>query len=145
MALKRSMGTIRLTGLEFYAYHGLYEAEHAIGNRYTVDVALELDLQTAGLQDDVRESLDYSGVYQLVAEQMQVRRKILEAVSLHIAEAILTRYPNLEAAEVSVAKHTPPFGGLCQSASVSQRLTRSDWAALPTRPVGKRAVSAPKS
>jgi dihydroneopterin aldolase len=118
------MGKIRLEGMAFYAYHGLYEAEARNGNEFRVDVELVTPLEAAGLADDVSLSLDYALVYELVKTQMRVRRGSLEAVVTHILADIKAQYPQVETCSVRVAKLNPPFSGPCASASVEMSWTR---------------------
>jgi dihydroneopterin aldolase len=35
------MGKITLEGLEFFAFHGYYDEEQKIGNKYGVDITIE--------------------------------------------------------------------------------------------------------
>ncbi len=118
------MGLIQLEGMEFWAYHGLYSGEEQIGNRFSVDVELELDVTKAGETDDVSHTLDYYEVYVLVKEHMAVRHRCLESVSHTICKAIYHRYGNVGVVRVRVCKHNPPFGGLTQRACVRQELRR---------------------
>ena len=41
------MGKVSLEGMEFYARHGYYEEERVIGNKYSVDVTLDVDFSEA--------------------------------------------------------------------------------------------------
>ena len=44
---------ILLEGMRFYAYHGVNPEERALGQRFTVDVVLAVDLRRAGRSDDL--------------------------------------------------------------------------------------------
>ena len=46
---------VELVGMEFFGYHGCMKEERAIGQRFYVDVAMYLDLKTAGKTDDERK------------------------------------------------------------------------------------------
>ena len=41
------MGQIALEGMEFFAFHGYYDEEQKIGNKYGVDLYIETNLNAA--------------------------------------------------------------------------------------------------
>ena len=74
--------------MQFYGYHGVHPEEKALGQRFVVDVELELDLRQAGASDDLRDTVSYSAVYRTVQGVLEgPSRNLLEA----IAEAIAGR------------------------------------------------------
>ena len=48
---------IFLKGMRFYAYHGVNPEEQALGQRFTVDVVLAVDLRRAGQSDELANTL----------------------------------------------------------------------------------------
>ena len=42
---------VSLEGLEFFAYHGYYDEEQKVGNKYSVDVTVRADLKAAAVED----------------------------------------------------------------------------------------------
>lgn len=38
-----TLGTISLEGLEFFAYHGFYDEEQKVGNKYSLDITIHTD------------------------------------------------------------------------------------------------------
>ena len=46
---------ILLTGMTFYGYHGVRTPEKELGQRFVVDLEMELDLSAAGLSDDLND------------------------------------------------------------------------------------------
>src|SRR5215208_4896476 len=85
---------ILLEGMRFYAYHGVNPEERALGQRFTVDIALAVDLRRAGQSDDLADTVSYSAVYKLVREIVEGEpRQLIEAVAEKIAVAILTGFP----------------------------------------------------
>ncbi|MGB3618162.1 MAG: dihydroneopterin aldolase [Catalinimonas sp.] len=117
--------TVALEGLDFYAYHGFHDEERRLGNRYTVDVRLELDLTDAGTTDDLARTVDYGEVYARVTAVMQTPARLLEHVARQIIVRVLADFPPVTEVEVSVAKHNPPLGGLCRRARITLREGRA--------------------
>ena len=63
---------IVLQRMEFRALHGCYELERKVGNRFTVDLELTAELGDAAVQDDVRKTVNYLTVYEVVRMQMRI-------------------------------------------------------------------------
>ena len=57
------MGRITLEGLEFFAFHGYYDEEQKIGNKYGVDITVETTLEKAQTDDKLSETIDYEELY----------------------------------------------------------------------------------
>ena len=96
---------ILLEGMIFFGYHGTRPEEQSLGQRFVVDVALHLDLRTAGMRDDLTATVDYSMVYQrarTIVEGPPLR--LTEAVAERIATAVLDEHPMERAVEVRVRK-----------------------------------------
>jgi dihydroneopterin aldolase len=109
---------VALEGLEFFAYHGFYEEERKMGNKYQVDVIVDTDLWEAGQKDKLSTTLNYETLYQIVQVTMQQPAKLLEHVAYQIIEEVYKHFPNIIAVEVAVAKYNPPVGGVCKWARV---------------------------
>jgi 7,8-dihydroneopterin aldolase/epimerase/oxygenase len=106
-----SADIIRLRTMRFYAYHGLFAEEAKLGQRFEVDLELHGDFQRAGIQDDLKLSIDYSAVYKLVAEVVtQQRFQLVEALAEHLAKRIGESYAPI-ALVVRVRKPNPPVPG----------------------------------
>lgn len=115
------MGTITLEGLEFFAYHGFFDEEQRIGNKYSVDIVVTADLSEAARRDRLSATVDYGELYKITLGVMQRKARLLEHIALSIIEDIRTQYPGLEAVEVSVSKFNPPIGGVCHRAKITMK------------------------
>ena len=113
------MGVIRLEGIEFWAYHGVYEAEKKKGNKFEVDVAIEYSFER-GLNDVLDNTINYEEVYELVSQVMANSSNLIEQVALDIAQKINDHFQTLEKVIVKVSKFNPPIAGevRCTSAEV---------------------------
>ncbi|MBE3597160.1 MAG: dihydroneopterin aldolase [Hydrogenibacillus sp.] len=106
------MDRLILSGLEFFARHGVYPAEQEKGGRFRVDVEALADLGPAGETDDLAQTVDYSQLYAAVERVMtQTRAKLLERVAEDIARAVLAEFPMIRRVIVAVYKVDPPFAG----------------------------------
>ena len=111
------MLTIHLTDLHFYAYHGLYEEETAIGGNYEVNVSVS-HYETKIPVLHITETIDYTAVYNLIKKHMLKPRHLLEAVATTLAKDILDSFTLADEVSVSIKKVTPPIIGFQGSVSV---------------------------
>ena len=72
---------IYLNELEFYGYHGVLEEEKRLGQRFRINVVLEMNLRKAGETDDLNETISYAEVY-------TVCKEIAEGKSYDLIEAL---------------------------------------------------------
>lgn len=112
-------GKIELLGMHFKAYHGCLPEERVNGGEYVVDFRCSVNPESAIQTDDLEDTLDYSAVYRIVAEQMAIPSNLLEHVAGRILDAIEEAFPELEEFEISVSKLNPPVGGPVDCARVT--------------------------
>ena len=113
------MGLVSLRGLEFFAYHGYYDEEQKVGNKYSVDVIVKADLNSAAVADTLSETVNYESLYNIVKQHMQVRSRLLEHLGYEIIQSIFQHFEKVQWVEVSIAKFNPPIGGVCREARVT--------------------------
>lgn len=111
--------TVTLEDMEFKAFHGCYDLEKVVGNRFLVSASLDARLEGAARADDVDQTINYLTVYDIVAAQMKETSDILENVVLRIMEALYEAFPMLVRATVTVSKLAPPLGGKIRKVSVT--------------------------
>lgn len=118
------MATISINGMRFYAHHGCFPEERAIGTHFRVDLRLKTDTSRAEKSDNIADTVSYLDVYQTVNREMQQPSHLLEHVVRRIGEAVLAQYPAVENVTVKVHKLNPPLGGQMESVSVEQLFDR---------------------
>jgi dihydroneopterin aldolase len=112
------MAFVSLEGIEFFAHHGYYGDERKIGNKYSVDVKLELNVDLAAREDKLEGTVDYEQVYQLISEVMSKEAALLEYLANQIIELLKSKFPQVKKVWVTVSKYNPPIQGLCHRAVV---------------------------
>lgn len=101
--------TLLLEGLRFFGYHGVYPEETALGQRFVVDVSMELDLRPAAADDELEATVDYFVVYDMVRAIVEgPARKLVETVVDECARTILKEFPLIDAVEVTMRKPGAP-------------------------------------
>lgn len=112
------MGIVSLEGMEFFAKHGYYEEERKIGNKFTVDVYLQLDFTESADNDTLEGTVNYEEVYEIIRQSMTVDTKLLENLAGKMVKALKDAFPFVENVRLRISKHNPPIKGLCQRAYV---------------------------
>jgi 7,8-dihydroneopterin aldolase/epimerase/oxygenase len=96
---------ILLEGLIFHGRHGTLPAERELGQPFVVDIELRLDLQPAGLSDDLTHTVDYSEVHRQAKEIVEgPPLSLTETLAERIAGTVLNNFPTVEEVRVKVAK-----------------------------------------
>lgn len=113
------MDQIKLNGLSFYGYHGLFPEENRLGQRFEVNIELFLSLQRAGKTDKMKHSVDYGMVHDIARDIVQGEPKnLIETVAALIAEELFEKFPLLEGCAIEVVKPNPPIEGSYDSVAV---------------------------
>ena len=116
---------IMLTGMSFQARHGVADWEKTELQRFDVDVELVLDVQPAGLDDDLAKTVDYAGVYQVTRQVVESTTfNLIEALAEAIAHEVLGGHPQVEEVVVRVRKPGVRLGGPLDHAGVEIRRRR---------------------
>ncbi len=113
------LGTISLEGLEFFAYHGYYDEEQKVGNKYSLDITIHTDFEKAAQYDRLRGTVNYEELYGIAVEVMHERSRLLEHIAYRLIEKVREKYPDVEKVHVAVSKFNPPIGGVCHRSKIT--------------------------
>ena len=109
---------IFLEGIRFHGFHGLTRMEREVGVRLVVDVSLEMDLETSGRSDSVRDTVDYRKVHKRVVEVGRgSSHKLLESFAVTLLDCLCDEFP-AGRITVKVRKETPVLDGIVDSVGV---------------------------
>ncbi len=112
------MDKIILSGIEFYAFGGVTDAEKQIGQRYRATVELEVDLAPAAASDAIVDTIHYGQVYDAVVDTARERPfNLIESLADRIVERVLAEFP-VERVTLRLEKLFPPIDGVVASAAV---------------------------
>lgn len=113
------MGYIEIEGMEFYAYHGHYEEEQIVGNRFLIDLKIETDCSKAAESDDIEDAVNYQSAYKIIKAEMKKKSNLLENIAARILDAIYEKLDNLKSVTIKVSKMNPPMGGKIKKVSIT--------------------------
>lgn len=113
---------IILKNMRFRAYHGVLEQERIVGNDYSVTLRLRCNVEKALSSDDVRHTVSYADVFEVVKQTMQTPCCLLEKAAGNIAEALFATFPAILSLTIVLTKENPPMRADCAGASVELHL-----------------------
>jgi len=119
------MDKIFVLGMRFYGYHGAFPEENRLGQRFQVDVTLELDTRPAGESDDLDLTVNYAKVYEAAKEILEGEPvKLVETLTARLANTLLEQFEIIDACVVKVIKPDPPIPGHYDHVAVEIRRER---------------------
>ena len=105
------MDKIYLKNIKIYAYHGCLEEEKKIGSDYLVNLIVHADLSLSCESDELKDTVDYVALLDIVKNQMKKRANLLENVADRVVNKIISQFPSVKKAVVKIAKLNPPING----------------------------------
>ncbi|MCW3464309.1 dihydroneopterin aldolase [Chitinophaga nivalis] len=111
------MLTIALEQASFHAFHGYYPEETIIGNEFILDVSVRIPGTVP--VDDLSETVNYQGIYEIARDVMATPRPLLEEVVYELTDALKQRYPAIQHSTVTLRKMNPPMGASIRNSLVS--------------------------
>ena len=113
------MGKIVIEEMEFYAFHGHYQEEQIVGNRFLVDLEMEADLSEPADSDKLGDAVNYQQAYQIIKNEMRrTKSNLLENIGKRILDALLAEMEGIEKATIRIRKLNPPMGGPIKSVGI---------------------------
>jgi dihydroneopterin aldolase len=112
------MGLIQIENMEFYSFHGHFKEERIVGNRFLVDITIETDMSIAMQSDNLKDTVNYQRIYEIVKLQMDKKSHLLEHIAGRILDAIFAEMNGIMKVTVKVSKMNPPMGGKIGSVSI---------------------------
>jgi 7,8-dihydroneopterin aldolase/epimerase/oxygenase len=116
----RGLDRISIQRIGVFAYHGVFEEEGRLGQRFYVSVDAYLDLAPAGQSDDLEKSVSYADIAAHVQEiAVSNRYHIIEALAQAIAVDLLRAFPLLQEVSITVEKPNAAVAAILDSIAVT--------------------------
>lgn len=105
------MDKIYIRDLEFIGYHGVFEEEKKLGQKFYVTLELITNLRNAGLNDDILKTTHYGEVAKTV-EKIFFSKKydLIETLAEDIAREILLNFNLITELKLEIKKPWAPVG-----------------------------------
>jgi len=109
--IRRKMDKIYIRDLEFIGYHGVFEEEKKLGQKFFVSLELTTNLREAGLNDDITKTTHYGEVSESVKKIFfQKKYDLIETLAEDIAREVLLNYPLISELKLEIKKPWAPIG-----------------------------------
>ena len=111
---------IFIKGLALHACHGVMAHEAKVGQTFTLDLDLEIDLSAAARSDKVVDTVSYDKVVDCASEAFCAQRyRLIEAVAGRVAEAVLATFPPVRSVRVTIHKPHAPIAATFDDVGVT--------------------------
>jgi dihydroneopterin aldolase len=121
--------TVFVTGLALHAYHGVMQHEAKVGQSFGLDLVLDIDLDAAARSDKLANTVGYDQVVEVAARAFCARRyRLIEAAAGAVADAILDRFAQVTAVQITVHKPHAPIAATFADVGVMLRRARKGGA-----------------
>lgn len=119
------MDRIAIEGMEVFAYHGVLPREREEGQRFLIDVVVEVDLSAAGASDDLNDTVDYAALSERVHRAATSGPyDLIERLAVAVLDTCFEEH-RVHAAEVTVHKPDAPVAVPVHDISVTIRRERT--------------------
>lgn len=104
------MDYIKIVNLKANANHGVYPWEKEKGQTFLISATLTLDLQPAGLDDDLGATINYGLLCdEIIAVFSEKSFDLIEAAGEHLALWILSKYKIIQTISLEIKKPEAPI------------------------------------
>ena len=83
------MSHLVIRRIRCYSYHGCLKEEAIIGGNFLIDVRLDFNSSHSERTDDLKDTVDYCQVYDIVQREMAIRSKLIVHAGARIADPLL--------------------------------------------------------
>ena len=123
------MDRIILRDLAFFAYHGVYQEEANLGQRFYFDLDCYVDLRPAGQSDNDADTVRYDHIAKRVERIVTEQRfQLIEALAEAVARDLLSNMDKIETIRVKVRKPEAPIPAIVKDIAVEITRNREDYA-----------------
>jgi 7,8-dihydroneopterin aldolase/epimerase/oxygenase len=111
---------IFITGLSLHAYHGVMPYEGKVGQTFTVDMVLDIDLSAAARSDKVADTVSYDKVVECATAAFSKQKfRLIEAAAGRVADAVLAAFPTVKGITVTIHKPHAPIAATFDDVGVT--------------------------
>jgi dihydroneopterin aldolase len=119
------MGKIYLKGMKIYAYHGCLKQENIIGGNFKINLMVKTNLKKASKSDRLKDTIDYSLLYEIIENEMKIKSFLIENVCERILDSLFNSFPYIIKASLEISKLNPPIDGDIKEIAVKKKRKRS--------------------
>lgn len=111
------MIAVQLKEVRFFAHHGIYKEELKTGNEFEINLIVYHKPRGKKIKS-IRQTINYVSLYELVKEEMQDPRQLLETLAIEITDKIKATFLRVKEVQITITKVHPPIVNFTGSVSV---------------------------
>lgn len=116
---------IFIQGLWLHAFHGIMPHEGKVGQTFSLDLELDIDLGNAARSDRVADTVSYDKAVECASQAFCAQRfRLIEAAAGRVADALLATFPLIRAAKVTIHKPHAPIAATFTDVGITLTRTR---------------------
>lgn len=116
---------IILRDLGFYGYHGVFEEEKKLGQRFFIDLECGLDLSAPASSDALGHTISYADIFDVVKATFDGKRtKLIEALAQNIVNALFETFEEINWIIIRVRKPEAPIAMVRGEAAIELHRAR---------------------
>lgn len=110
---------IFINGLVMHAHHGVMKHETKVGQRFVIDMLLNIDLKSASRSDKLADTIDYAAIVDAASRAFTARNfRLVEAAGGAVADAVLKEFPQVQSVRVTIHKPHAPISAIFDDVGV---------------------------
>lgn len=118
---------IFIAGLALHAYHGVMPYEGKVGQTFTIDLTLDIDLADAARSDKVVDTVSYDKVVTCASAAFCAQKyRLIEAAAGRVADAVLAAFPRVRKIRVTIHKPHAPIAATFSDVGVTLERARGE-------------------
>jgi len=116
---------IILRDLGFYGYHGVFEEEKKLGQRFFIDLECGLDLSGPANSDALGHTISYADIFDVVKATFEGKRtKLIEALGQNIVNALFESFEEINWIIIRIRKPEAPIAMVQGEAAIELHRVR---------------------
>lgn len=112
------MDKIVLENIKIYAYHGVLPEETILGTYFLLNVEIHSDLEKASISDDLKDTINYAEINDIIHEEMKIPSQLLEHIAGRVIKKIHQKFPKITFIKLKITKTNPPMVGEMTGVSI---------------------------
>ncbi len=116
-----------IAGLSLHAYHGIMPYEGKVGQTFTIDIEIDIDLADAACSDKVVDTVSYDKVVTCASAAFCAQKyRLIEAAAGRVADAVLEAFPRVRKIKVTIHKPHAPIAATFSDVGVTLERERDN-------------------
>ncbi|AME09847.1 MULTISPECIES: dihydroneopterin aldolase [Gemella] len=117
-----------IKNLEVFAYHGLFNEENKLGQKFIFDVECDVNYTKALFSDDMNDSISYASIADIVIKTATENTfNLLERLTGEIVKNIFNKFSEVTAIKLEINKPNAPLKYSFDKCGTKLTITRVEF------------------